>query len=57
VDSLNQESLAFSDGSVNEYNGQTVKTQKGFDKVDSQKIIENFGSETPSFYDGFTVKY
>jgi len=20
-------------------------------------IIENFGSETPSFYDGFTVKY
>jgi len=22
-----------------EYNGQTVKTQKGFDKVDSQKIM------------------
>jgi hypothetical protein len=22
-----------------------------------QQIIENFGSETPSFYDGFTVKY
>jgi hypothetical protein len=20
-------------------------------------VIENFGSETPSFYDGFTVKY
>jgi hypothetical protein len=20
-------------------------------------LIENFGSETPSFYDGFTVKY
>jgi hypothetical protein len=20
-------------------------------------FIENFGSETPSFYDGFTVKY
>ncbi|MFM7711462.1 MAG: hypothetical protein ACKO7A_01570, partial [Microcystis sp.] len=27
------------DGSVNEYNGQTVKTQKGFDWVDSQKIM------------------
>jgi CheY-specific phosphatase CheX len=23
----------------------------------SGTIIENFGSETPSFYDGFTVKY
>ena len=22
-----------------------------------EKVIENFGSETPSFYDGFTVKY
>ena len=22
-----------------------------------RSIIENFGSETPSFYDGFTVKY
>jgi hypothetical protein len=23
----------------------------------AQTLIENFGSETPSFYDGFTVKY
>jgi hypothetical protein len=24
---------------------------------DKITVIENFGSETPSFYDGFTVKY
>jgi hypothetical protein len=22
-----------------------------------EEFIENFGSETPSFYDGFTIKY
>jgi hypothetical protein len=30
-----------------------VETLKSY----TVNLIENFGSETPSFYDGFTVKY
>ncbi len=34
-----------------------VETWKALNDPDVAVIIENFGSETPSFYDGFTVKY
>ncbi|WP_223210707.1 AbrB/MazE/SpoVT family DNA-binding domain-containing protein [Microcystis aeruginosa] len=30
---------------------------KATSRLTTNDIIENFGSETPSFYDGFTVKY
>ncbi|NCT53665.1 MAG: hypothetical protein GPJ04_21765 [Microcystis aeruginosa G13-03] len=41
------------------YGGEDVNfpSSRPFSDRSFDIVIENFGSETPSFYDGFTVKY